>query len=33
MSGWNPKTKLSTFLTDQLKKLRDAAPTERAKAP
>lgn len=32
MSGWNPKIKLSTFLTDQLKKLRDAAPAERAKA-
>lgn len=32
MSAWNPKTKLSTFLTDQLKKLRDADPDERAKA-
>lgn len=32
MSAWNPKSKLSTFIADQLKLLRDADPTERAKA-
>ena len=32
MSAWNPKTKLSTFIADQSKLLRDADPAERAKA-
>lgn len=32
MSAWNPKSKLSTFIADQSKLLRDADPSERAKA-
>ncbi len=32
MSAWNPKSKLSTFIADQSKLLRDADPAERAKA-
>lgn len=31
MSAWNPKSKLSTFITDQLNLLRDADPAERIK--
>lgn len=32
MSAWNPKSKLSTFISDQSKLLRAADPAERAKA-